>query len=130
VHRLVKILLQRSDSPWPAGRQRKLVKWLIFCSNWSDLIDDLLAQVQQTPAAENCLDKLLEKLEVQPDKAGEFNRLKKFAGYKDVLSAEDVDGDFSLAAYISQMVRDSAAPMKKASKQYGYLDSRAGDLQS
>jgi hypothetical protein len=119
VHRLVKILLQqRQEISWPAERQRKLVKWLIFCAQWPDLIDDLLTHVQNAPSAANCLDNLLGKLEVP---AGAFNHLKEFAGHKDVLSSQDIDDDFSLAAYVSQMVRDSAAPLKRAPKQYGYL---------
>jgi hypothetical protein len=127
VHRLVKILLQRPDSSWPAHRQRKLVKWVIFCSNWSDLIDDVFAQARNTPEAANCLDKLLEKLDVSGEHAGDYNRLKEFARHKDLLSSEDIEGDFSLAAHISQMVHDSPAPVKKTQKQFGYFLPHSGD---
>ncbi|MDZ7344754.1 MAG: KAP family NTPase [candidate division KSB1 bacterium] len=121
VHRLVKILLQRPEMAWPPLRQRKLVKWVIFCSNWSELIDDVFAQARTTPDAVNCLDKLLEKLEVPPEHADDYDRLREFARHKDVLSSQDIDDDFSLAACISHMVQDSPAPIKKMQKQYGYL---------
>ncbi|MGH7454956.1 MAG: P-loop NTPase fold protein, partial [bacterium] len=46
VHRLVKIILQREGITWPADRQRKLVKWLIFCARWPELLDDLLVEAK------------------------------------------------------------------------------------
>jgi hypothetical protein len=40
VHRLVKILMQSPTDTWPVERQQQLVKWVIFCSLWPDLVDD------------------------------------------------------------------------------------------
>ena len=39
IHRLIKIILQLKypdEVPWKKERQTNLVRWLIFCTNWSD----------------------------------------------------------------------------------------------
>lgn len=106
VHRLVKILLQQPDTQWPAERQRKLVKWLIFCANWPDLIGKLLAEVKEGPPRQNCLEDFIETLDIPGDDAQAFDRLREFAAQeKDVLSSEDIDDGFIFGAHISQMVR-------------------------
>ncbi|NQT98158.1 MAG: hypothetical protein HQ562_10495 [Candidatus Marinimicrobia bacterium] len=108
VHRLVKILLQleHQAGPWSKDRQRKLVKWLIFCSNWSFLVDDLLAMLKDVDASENCLETLAKQLKTPPDK------LEEFARHEDVLAAKDIGEDFRLAAHISQMVQERPEPKK------------------
>jgi hypothetical protein len=120
VHRLVKIILQREGIAWPAERQRKLVKWLIFCARWPELIDDLLAETKKDAGVPNPLNQLLDKLAVTPAETKAFQEIKTFAGHLDILSSADIDEDFILAAQVCQMVRESPAPLKKAAKQYGY----------
>lgn len=120
VHRLVKIILQREGITWPAERQRKLIKWLIFCARWPELLDDLLTEAKTDLAAPNPLDQMLDKLAITPDEAKAFQEIKAFVCHLDILSSADIDEDFSLAAQICQMVRESPAPLKKAAKQYGY----------
>ncbi|MCI0696865.1 KAP family NTPase [candidate division KSB1 bacterium] len=120
VHRLVKIILQREGITWPVERQRKLVKWLIFCARWPELIDDLLVETKKDLAALNPLEQLLDKLAITPAEGKAFQEIKAFAGHLDILSPADIDADFSLAAQVCQMVRESPAPLKKAGKQYGY----------
>lgn len=120
VHRLVKIILQREGITWPAERQRKLVKWLIFCARWPELIDDLLAEAKNYLAAPSPLNQLLDKLAPTPAETKAFLEIKAFASHLNILSSADIDEDFSLAAQICQMVRESPAPVKKAGKQYGY----------
>ncbi len=44
IHRFVKIILQLKypdEVPWSEERQSDLVKWLIFCTNWSDKPSDI-----------------------------------------------------------------------------------------
>jgi hypothetical protein len=120
VHRLVKIILQREGIAWPTERQRKLVKWLIFCARWPELLDDLLVETKKHVAALNPLHQLLDKLAITPEEAKAFQEIKAFASHLDILSSADIDEDFSLAAQICQMVRESPAPLKKVGKQYGY----------
>lgn len=116
IHRLIKIILQRPTTEWPGEKQRRLVRWLIFCANWPDLIDDVLAQVQLSPASPNVLKDLTDRLD--PSRVAAYQRLVDFGMAKDdVLSAEDIDGDFRLSAHVSQMVRESAAPLKAARAQ-------------
>jgi len=42
VHRLVKILIQPAGVSPSIESQRKLVKWLVFCARWPDLVDDVI----------------------------------------------------------------------------------------
>lgn len=102
VHRLVKIFIQRQNREvsWSAERQRKLVKWRVFCARWPDLVDNLLHFAETTPDSENCMLGLAKKMEISEE-------MEAFATHKDVLSAEDVDDDLRLAAHISRMVRNT-----------------------
>jgi hypothetical protein len=48
IHRLIKILVQKKQhTSWLGERQRKFVKWLIFCDRWPHLVDDILAQIKK-----------------------------------------------------------------------------------
>jgi hypothetical protein len=109
IHRLVKIFLQRQNTAWPPARQRKLVKWLIFCVNWPDLIDDVLT-VWESPH-DNCLATLAARLNMTGDRAPAFVQFKAFAAHLDQLASQDIDEDFIWAARISQMVSESKATM-------------------
>lgn len=116
IHRLVKILVQRRDTSWPAERQRKLIKWLIFCTRWPDLIDDVLARVKQSPAASNCLEDVAAGLDAGQVRA--YHRLKQLSGLPmDRLSAQDIDEDFRQAAQVSQLVREAIASHTSAPEQ-------------
>ena len=117
IHRLIKILLQKRDTSWPGERQRKLVKWLIFCDTWPDLVDDVLDD-KKLSHSKNCLGDLagrLEELQKNPkstERPPNFDRLSEFAhSQKDrnALTGEDIDDSFRLAAYLSQLVRKSRA---------------------
>jgi hypothetical protein len=58
IHRFVKILLQRPESPPDEPMQRKLVAWLIFCARWEELTDDLIDHASSVVGAapqEDCL---------------------------------------------------------------------------
>lgn len=116
IHRLIKILLQKQGTSWSSERQRKLVKWLMFCDTWPHLVDDILDQPPNVPS-QNRLADLADSLEEQSRKKSKtepspsFNRLKEFATLrpKDALYAEDIDVDFCSAAYLSRLVRKSPA---------------------
>lgn len=121
IHRLIKILLQKHDTSWPGERQRKLVKWLIFCDTWPDLVDDILDNKEHSQSL-NCLGDLaisLEESVMSQRSTGSFpsfDRLSEFAHFKkdqDVLTGKDIDEGFRLAAYLSQLVRKSPALPKE-----------------
>lgn len=109
IHRLVKIFLQRRNTAWQRDRQRKLVKWLIFCATWPDLIDDILKDSESS--SENRLVDLAEQLDMEKakDDAQAFEKFKKFAEQQDKLASQDIDDDFIRAAHISQMISESKA---------------------
>jgi hypothetical protein len=116
IHRLIKIILQRPTTEWPADKQRRLVRWLIFCANWPDLIDDVLSQAQLSPASPDVLKDLTNRLDAS--RVAAYQRLVDFSEAKDdMLSVQDIDGDFRQAAHVSHMVRGSAAPLKAAQPQ-------------
>jgi hypothetical protein len=106
VHRLVKILVQRPDAPMPEPLRRKLVKWLVFCAAWPDLVDDALRYAREHPDGSNALE-------------GLTGRTGAFAGHvhdADVLTAEDLapGGMLALAAELTQLVLPDALPMADA----------------
>jgi hypothetical protein len=106
VHRLVKILLQRPDAPLPEESRRKLVKWLVFCAAWPDLVDDALRVARDDPKRSDPL-------------AAFSDRIGKFAGHvdeRDVLNAEDLapGGLLALAASLTNLVLPDALPLADA----------------
>jgi KAP-like P-loop domain-containing protein len=117
IHRLTKILLQKRDPSWPDKRRRKLIKWLVFCDTWPDLVDDILDE-KEIKHSGNCLADLAARLEKSAknrkstDHSPNFDRLSEFAVCKDdqdALTGADIDGSFRRAAYLSQLVRKSHA---------------------
>jgi hypothetical protein len=100
IHRFVKIVLQGQGRPVPEQEtQRKLVKWLIFCDRWPNLVDEALEY-----AGNNCGDPNpianLENLDSQArDFAGK-------TGPDDVLTADDLapHGPLAQAASISHLI--------------------------
>jgi hypothetical protein len=53
IHRFVKIILQREGRPTSTPDQRKLVKWLIFCDRWPDLVHKVLEHAQDHTSCKN-----------------------------------------------------------------------------
>ncbi|HKJ66432.1 MAG TPA: P-loop NTPase fold protein [bacterium] len=108
VHRLVKILLQmrHSNVVWSEHQQRKLVKWLIFCARWPDLIDDVLRFAQEQKNSPNCLADLAGTL--PDDIRDQLREYAHPADPGDIISAQDLqpDGHFHLAAYFSHLIRE------------------------
>jgi KAP-like P-loop domain-containing protein len=116
IHRLIKILLQKQKTSWSSERQRKLVKWLIFCERWPHLVDDVLRLKKSSSSSDYLLQlsKDLTNLKEKPqstEPVPDFDRLEEFAKFSapkkppDPLSDKDLDEDFRLAAYLSQLVR-------------------------
>ncbi len=115
IHRLIKILVQKHDTSWPAEMQRKLVKWLIFCETWPDLVDDILDEKEYAQSL-NCLGDLAGSLKANRGKSTSPypspEHLSEFAHFmkdQDALTGEDINEGFRLAAYLSQLVRKSSA---------------------
>lgn len=114
VHRLVKILLQEANQGWSQERQRRLVRWLVFCSAWPELIDEALRHAKKNPDAE---DIFVESSAGDPPYQpaawiGEADaKLRDFAG--DPLDAPIAaavltdDRALFLAAKIAELVQDS-----------------------
>jgi len=101
IHRLIKILVQRQDATLDTDRQKKLVKWLIFCDTWPHLVGNILETTTHS-ASENCLLDLAEwltKKEKNPESTEpvpDFDRLVDFARFspppkkQDGLSVEEL----------------------------------------
>jgi KAP family P-loop domain len=103
LHRFVKIVLQQEGRPVAEDIQRKLVKWLVFCALWPDLIDDALRWAEGDPKSRDAIGGAVADGVVDDRGAKEFARQMDQA---DLLSADDLapDGPFARAALISQLV--------------------------
>jgi hypothetical protein len=109
VHRLVRILLVRQESPLTKEAQRKLVAWLIFSSRWPDLVDDIL-RIAKNAQSRNCLTALADR-QTDPGVGEELIRLSEQLGDSGKIAPEDLRAQALLpeAALVSQMVRDIPA---------------------
>ena len=111
MHRFVKIVLQGQGRPAPTNKdQRKLVKWLIFCDRWPDLIDKVLKNEKPEPRSENPI----------ADLAGPDSEAGKFASQitkDDVLTVDDLapGGPLAQAAWISHHIVWKSAASHAAS---------------
>jgi hypothetical protein len=111
VHRLVKILIQlnRPSMVWSQSMQRKLVKWLIFCARWPELIDDVLKQAREQSGKVDCVALTAGDLKKDGDVRGEqLEIFSHCANQDDMITAEELgsNGDFYLAAYLSHLIRE------------------------
>ncbi len=106
-HRLVKILLQGDGNAWPPTRQRQLVKWLIFCSAWPDLVDDVITE-SRAYDHDDVLSALVAELEGPVE---ELDRMARFAELQEPLSS-GICLEFEQAARLSQLVTESRAPRR------------------
>jgi hypothetical protein len=135
VHRLIKILLRQKwpNTVWLGERQRKLVKWLIFCERWPHLVDDILAQTKKPefvgplPQKEELELDILgvlaqdlaekEKNRKGTDPPARVDGLKEFAEQPaegvqpgpdakpaTLLLSKDIDEEFRSAASLSQLI--------------------------
>jgi hypothetical protein len=102
-HRLVKILLQREGVEESEARQRKLVKWLVFCAHWRTLIDDVVDHAAACDECENCIGHIAVLLGRED--------LARFAGAGTQISKADLGDEAWLveAAAISQLVQNKPA---------------------
>ena len=103
VHRLVKILLQRAGVIWTPEQQRKLIKWLVFCTKWPDLIGEMFRIAEGKPDASNCFLELYKQLSL---KNRIIEELKHFAlNGTDYLSSSDLleEQHLHLTAEFTQM---------------------------
>src|SRR6266545_1164929 len=104
VHRFVKIVLQ------PVGAvaepdQRKLVKWLVFCSRWEELVDDVLDQARQHPEQQgDCIAECATDLQLE---RGEAADLARFNTVGETIAASDLaaGGSLQRTVEISQLLR-------------------------
>jgi hypothetical protein len=134
LHRLVKIILTVKQQQLLSRKdeQRKLVRWLLFCAGWPELIDDCLDVADKSANSPDVLATLIEKLkgeyldqvkEEQSDQAKEeesnqepvfpewLHSLKEFAALdkgEQRLSAQDIN-NLKLVAQISTLIRESVA---------------------
>ena len=102
VHRLVKILIQLNQPGmvWTQAMQRKLVKWLIFCSRWPELIDDVLDKGQASNGDADCLALVADDLHHNNDER--HAQVAAFGDCKDrndIMVADELRpiGDFCIA---------------------------------
>ncbi len=115
VHRLVKILLQEANQGWSETRQRRLVRWLVFCSAWPGMIDEALGYASRTPDAEDIFTLSLasEPYPLAPWINGQDEALEDFArnprGAPIPAEALTQDRALFLAAKIAELVQDRGA---------------------
>ena len=104
--------------------QRKLVRWLLFCAGWPELVDDCLDVAKKSPNSPDVLATLVEKhkeeyldqaKEEQSDQEPVFPQwlqsLEEFANFdkgEQRLSAQDIK-NLKLVAQISTLIRESVA---------------------
>jgi|GEM_PF-2170645 len=106
-HRLVKILVQHSGQTWSEVRQRKLVKWLVFCTRWPEQIGGLLDFAKNNPGQEDCLTAYMD---ARGATASAADTLLDLAGSREPFSSSDLIDDeaFSLAAdFIAHVVYEA-----------------------
>jgi KAP family P-loop domain len=105
VHRFVKIVLAPAGAAVETPDQRKLVKWLVFCSRWPELVDDVLEQVKKQPHYDDGLSETVSRLPgLQQDTRTE---LESFAKAGTPVSSADLMREEWLvrAAHLSEFVR-------------------------
>ena len=110
VHRLVRIVLVRPETPLTKPNQRKLVAWLIFSAHWPSLVDDVL-RLAKTGTPGDCLQALAAG-QTDTTASDELTRFSQQLGAEGIITADDLqDGQLlPRAALISQLVRDIPAP--------------------
>ena len=118
-HRFIKILLQRPETPPTEDLQRKLVVWLIFCSEWPSLVNkvlDLAAGTATTDPGGDCLRALLDNHKLGSAALGleAFRQAAEHA--QAVLRSADLEpGSFlARAAASSAMLRVDSSPAESA----------------
>ena len=101
IHRLIKILVQKPDTPLDTDRQKKLAKWLIFCDTWPHLVGNIL-EATKSSTSEDCLLELANsftKAKKEPqstEPVPPYDRLEEFAEFlppskkQDGLSDEEI----------------------------------------
>jgi hypothetical protein len=118
-HRFIKILQQRPETPPSEELQRKLVAWLVFCTAWPQLVDnvlDLAAGVARADPRRDCLRALVRRGDLDPAKPvlEAFQRAAERAQV--VLRAADLEPGSLLAraATSSELIRVDANPARPA----------------
>jgi KAP family P-loop domain len=123
LHRLVKIFLAEKQQLLRRDEeQRSLVRWLIFCARWPDLVNVCLAVAEEEPDSSNILESLMRKLIPEqaqaqvalwdetntPPSTLSLEALGEFANFGDYepLSAKDIN-NFKLGVQISTLVPES-----------------------
>jgi hypothetical protein len=115
VHRFVKIALQGQGRSVPEEIQRKLVKWLIFCDQWPDLVNDVLGYASKHDKSNNPIADLS-----TPD--SEPAKFASKIGPEDTLTGHDLAplGQLAQAASISHLVAWKSA--ERASEDEGSVE--------
>jgi hypothetical protein len=118
-HRFIKILLQRPETPPTEELQRKLVVWLVFCSEWPWLVNevlDLAAGSAKTDPGGDCLRALLDKRKLD-SAATALEAFRQAAEHAQAAlrSADLEPGSFlARAAASSEMLRVDSSPARPA----------------
>ncbi|MDJ0816724.1 MAG: P-loop NTPase fold protein [Desulfobacterales bacterium] len=114
IHRLMKLMMQKQglpDSGWTIQRQRQLVRWVLFCTCWPELVGHALRIAEQgdsdTDVLQSCSDEYA--AEVKDPKRRE--RLKAIAAQdSDELPPATVDSHLKFVARSSLLVEEVDEP--------------------
>jgi hypothetical protein len=97
IHRLIKILVQNPNTSLETDRQKKLVKWLIFCDTWPQLVGHILNGPGKT-GSQNCLLDLAKSLQ------------EKVGNPTSTEPVPDYDGLEDFAVYVRSFKKDGLSP--------------------
>ncbi len=110
VHRLVKVMVSLNRSAlWAVERQRKLVKWVIFCARWPKYVNEITssAEEQELEKIEKEQRNFIELLVSKNIPQEELALMESFATTgDDILLDTDIDEEFRSAAKISLLVHE------------------------
>jgi hypothetical protein len=132
MHRLVKLLLQENyDLGWTKSQQEKLIKWLVLCDRWPNLVCKILDKAKHITITynnvkQNYLKTFLEFEECDLNQ-GAKKEFKRFVEKEpelclEELKSKDICIDFCLAAEFYLQVKESSAKQRNNTLVQDFLE--------
>lgn len=118
VHRLMKLLMQRHGIPsdgWTTQRQRQLVRWVLFCTCWPELVGHALELAERRESEEDVLDSCREAHASLIEEQERRRRLSAITAEQvgDKLPPEAIDSSLRFVAHSSLLVEESNKDFKE-----------------
>jgi len=111
IHRLMKFMMQQHGLPeggWTKQRQRQLVRWVVFCTCWPELVGFALELAERRDSREDVLTRCAKQYASEVNDVLRRERLASIAAKEenDELPAEAVDDSFRFVARSSMLVKE------------------------